>query len=89
MKISYSIEKHKPSNNWALWKNAESERSVGSHKVFSGTRKECREKLEEINGTGTRETKSEKYRTRKQSDNSSKQVKTRKKRIRKEVERKR
>ena len=51
-KVSYEIYKHKESGNWVLWKIMETEYegqgSLGTHKIISGTKKECQKKLEEI-----------------------------------------
>ena len=51
-KVSYEIYKHKESGNWVLWKITEIEYegygSLSTHKIISGTKKECQEKLEEI-----------------------------------------
>lgn len=51
-KVSYEIYKHKESGNWVLWKIMETEYegqgSLGTHKIISGTKKECQEKLKEI-----------------------------------------
>lgn len=82
MKISYEIARNL--FNWTLWKNIETERGVGCFKVLSGTRKECRKKLEEINGTGTGETKSKKQRIRRKQSSTLRKDKATKKRVKEE-----
>lgn len=78
MKVTYEITKN--IFNCTLWKNLETERGVGCFKVLSGTRKECRKKLEEINGTGTGETQSKKQRARRKQSITSRKNKATKKR---------
>ena len=85
--MTYEITKH--GSDYVLWKNVETEHGVGCFKVTSGSKETCQQKLEELNGTRTRKTKSKKRRTRKQSNNSSKQIKTTKKGLRKEIKRER
>ena len=50
--ISYEIQRHKESGEWVLWKITETEYedhgSLSSYKIFSGSKKECQEKLKEI-----------------------------------------
>ena len=51
-KVRYEITKHKESGNWVLWKITEIEYkdhgSLSTHKIISGAKKECQEKLKEI-----------------------------------------
>lgn len=51
-KITYEIHKHKESGEWVLWKITETKYedhgSLSTHKLMSGTKKECQEKLKEI-----------------------------------------
>ena len=51
-KVRYEITKHKESGNWVLWEITETEYedhgSLSTHKLMSGTKKECQEKLKEI-----------------------------------------
>ena len=59
-KITYEIYKHKESGNWVLWKITEIEYkdhgSLSTHKIISGTKKECQEKLKEIKENDNRRT---------------------------------
>lgn len=41
MKITYTLEYHKPSKKWVVWKNIEGNQSYGFKGMFSGSRKEC------------------------------------------------
>ena len=51
-KVEYEIQRHKNSGEWVLWKITETEYedhgSLSSYKIFSGSKKECQKKLEEI-----------------------------------------
>lgn len=51
-KVTYDICKNKTNGNWALWKNVEEELKGSGGISFDclmvGSRKECKEKLEEI-----------------------------------------
>jgi len=53
--MKYEITRH--GSDYVLWKNVETEHGVGCFKIVSGTKEECKQKLEELNGTGTRKTK--------------------------------
>ncbi len=85
MKISYEVLKH--GIEYVLWKNVETEHGVGSHRVMSGTKSDCMNKLEELNGTRIRKTKSQKRRTGRKQQNASRTDKKTKERSRKRVER--
>lgn len=75
--MKYEITRH--GSDYVLWKNVETEHGVGCFKIVSGTKEECKQKLEELNGTGNRKTKSKKQRTgRKQSTTSRKNKATKK-----------
>lgn len=56
--ISYEIQRHKESGEWVLWKITETEYedhgSLSSYKIFSGSKKECQKKLEEIKNDNRR-----------------------------------
>ena len=58
--ISYEIQRHKESGEWVLWKITETEYedhgSLSSYKIFSGSKKECQEKLKEIKENDNRRT---------------------------------
>ena len=43
MKITYTLEYHKPSKKWVVFKNIEGDQSCGFKGVFKGNRKECEE----------------------------------------------
>lgn len=43
MKIKYSIEYHRPSKEWVVWKEIEKDKGFGFKSVFRGTKKECKE----------------------------------------------
>lgn len=87
MTITYEISKHEA--NWVLWRNIECERSISSIAIMIGTKKECQERLEELNVSRVRKTKSKKYNARKQSDTSIKSNKATKKRLSKSLKGKR
>lgn len=59
-KVSYEIYKHKESGEWVLWKITETEYedhgSLSTHKIISGTKKECQLKLKEIKENDNRRT---------------------------------
>lgn len=48
MKISYEIQYNKNLKHWVVWENIEGERSISCISVYSGTRKECKEKLQQL-----------------------------------------
>ena len=50
--VKYTIEKHKQMNCYILWKNVKRDHSYGCRGIFQGTRKECKEKLKEIESEG-------------------------------------
>ena len=59
-KITYEIHNHKESGEWVLWKITEYENKdsggLSTHKLMSGTKKECQEKLKEIKENDNRRT---------------------------------
>lgn len=87
MTITYEVLKHE--SNWVLWKNIECERSISSIAMAIGTKKECQERLEELNGSRVRKAKSKKYNARKQSSTPVKSNKATKKRLSESFKRKR
>ena len=49
MKVKYTVEKSKTSDNWVVWRNVESERAFCSKGVFSDKSKaKCYEQKEEF-----------------------------------------
>lgn len=49
-KINYSIEYNTTTKTWVVWKNIESDYSFNFYSVFeSASKKECQNKLSEIN----------------------------------------
>lgn len=59
-KVSHEISRHKESGEWVLWKSVtdfQEKKGIGSLKgIFSGTKKECQKKLEEIKKNDNRRT---------------------------------
>ena len=47
-KYKYSIEYHKGLQEFILWKEVESEKGFNVVAIYKGTKKECREKLNEL-----------------------------------------
>lgn len=80
--MKYKITRH--GSDYVLWKNVETEHGVGCFKIVSGTKEECKQKLEELNGTGTRKTKSKKQRVRRKQSSTSRKNKTAEKRDKKQ-----
>lgn len=75
--MTYENIKH--GSDWVLWKNVETDHGIGCHKIMIGSKAECQKRLEELNGTGNRKTKSKKQRIgRKQSTTSRKNKATKK-----------
>ncbi len=69
--VYYDLIYNKEEKNWKLWKNTETETSIGTHMVFKGTKKECLEKKETLevkdgirNSKRNRKIKSKKRRIR-------------------------
>lgn len=62
--MTYSIEKHKPTNIYVLWQTIETEHGIGSHNLFVGTKKDCKKKLEEINARANKRVRNQNKRAR-------------------------
>ena len=43
MNIIYTLEYHKPSKKWVVWKNIEGNQGYSFKGIFKGSRKECQE----------------------------------------------
>lgn len=83
-KVSYEILKN-GYGEYVLWKNVDEQDFFNAHgaiitcPIMIGSKAECQKRLEELNGTGIRKTKSKKQRTgRKQSTTSRKNKATKK-----------
>lgn len=41
MKVKYSVEYHKPSNRWVVWKTIEKEKGISLIAVYRGNKEDC------------------------------------------------
>lgn len=46
----YTLEYNKTRGLWVIWKNIEKEGSLNFYSVFEGSKNECKEVLNKING---------------------------------------